>query len=624
MLTITIVGGVDTGSGVLRHEYRIGDDLVWIPFTSSNLDIVVENGTIVQARTIDLAENASATNETWFHVDALSLTDDNARVYDRFVLTSVASPNGSNVTTNIALSGSYSAEHRYFWDYVSYPTGTDYRGCGVNAGQIFMEWFGQSHPLSRINDSVETTDFGKYLEWLTENTWADPSIFTTPAQLVTGLQDLIDADFTGYDVIRRSPESTAAAIAMIESALSDGFPVAILVNDGGHWQIISESIVVRDADGDIVSAKFLIHDNGGSSYRSWSQLDYFFEDNWDAEFARAMDYTSYVDTIITIRRDDAIQTENWSVGWSSAEFFTVAGASYVFLSKPDGTIHINHVNSDGTIGALAQTYAWSDGWDNVSFYEENGTTYLVLFKSSNRLLHIRAMNADGSVGTLMTETTVPASPYGNPAMINAVKLGGSYYLEGAAYRANDDFAVNFLYDLLDGGVFGGELAHDTRMLTYAFTQATIFEAYGNTYLINSDSNSGDVMIYALTASLSFGERIATYHWSEGWTNLIPFTVDGETFLFIAKSGVLDASGIGADDYGLVRIHRINPDGTIGVIVDRTYWPVADFYGVAFGYNVVRFYQNTAGDTCLFALRTYDGKMNVYRIDADGGIHSDLS
>ena len=624
LLTVTIVGGTDAGGGVLRHEYRVGDDLVWIPFATSTLDLQIENGTILTARTFDLAENASAANQTWLHVEELALAEDDLDVVGRFVLTTVASPNGTNVTTTIALSGAYYAQERLYQDFVSYPTGTDYRGCGVNAGQIFMRWFGRSLPLSWINDSVETTDFGKYLEWLTENTWADPSIFTTPAQLVSGLQELIDETFSGYDVIRRSPESTASAIAMIESALVDGFPVAILVNDGAHWQIISESIVVRDANGDIVSAKFLTHDNGGSRYRTWSQLDYFFEDNWDAEVARAMDYTSYVDTIITIRRDDAIQTENWSSGWASAEFFQVDGNHYVFLSKTDGTVHVNRVNADGTIGEIAQTYSWSEGWDYVSFYEENGVTYLVLFKSGSRLLHIRAMNADGSIGELRTDTTFPASPYGDVKMVNAVKIDGAWVLEAAVYRVGDEPAVNLIHDLLDDGVLGARLAYDTRLFTYAFTQAAIFEAYGNAYVINSDASTGVVMVYRIDTPLAFGERIATYHWTEGWTNVVPFTVGGEAYLLISKSGVLDAGGFNAEEYGLTRIHRINPDGTIGVIVDRAYWPPTGNFLLSFGYNVVRFYQNAAGDTFLLTLRGSDGVMKVYRIDNDGTIHSELS
>jgi len=623
-LRVTIVGGKDTGSGVLRHEYQIGASEIWIPFTSASLEITVPNHTLIRARTIDLGMNLSIMIERYLRVDTVMLENQSNALIDRFVVTEIISPNGALTTTNIALKGSFWTDQSSYQEFISYSTGDNYPGCGVKAAQIFMEWFGESHSMSWINDEVETTDFGKYIEWLTENTWADPSVFTTPAQLRSGLQALINANFDNYEVIRRSPNSSAEAIAMIESSLADGFPVAILVDDGGHWQIISQSIVIRNDEGEIISATFLTHDDRGDAYRTWSELDFFFEDNWLAEVARAMDYTSYVDTLITIRYEIPVQTENWSVGWSSAEFFTVGANAYVFLSKTDGTVHINQMNANGTIGSLVQSYSWSDGWDNVSFYTENNETYLVLYKSSNQLLHIRKMNLDGSIGTLTTETNFPDTAYPNISILNAVMIDGVYYLDAAAFHGSGDSAVNRLYDLSDGGVLGEEISHKIRSLTYAFSNATIFEAYGKTYVINSDSGTGYVEIISISDSLTFGDKIASYHWSDGWTQVIPYTINGETFLLISKSGDLGSLGMNADPDGLMRIMRINEDGTIGVQIDSSYWETTGIFVMAFGYSVIRIYQNASGETFLFTLRSFDGSMRIFQMNDDGTIKSALS
>jgi hypothetical protein len=69
---------------------------------------------------------------------------------------------------------------------------------------------------------------------------------------------------------------------------------------------------------------------------------------------------------------------------------------------------------------------------------------------------------------------------------------------------------------------------------------------------------------------------------------------------------------------------LNEDGTIGVQIDSSYWEPANMLMIAFGYNVVRFYQNAAGETFLFSLRSFDGSVRIYRMNDDGTIQSALS
>lgn len=92
-----------------------------------------------------------------------------------------------------------------------------------------------------------------------------------------------------------------------------------------------------------------------------------------------------------------IQSHDWSGGWTTAEFYTAGGVTSLFLLKPDkGMVHIHQINADGTVGARAVTdiyeHAWSCGWTTTEFYTIAGATYLFLLSQSDGSVHIHKLS----------------------------------------------------------------------------------------------------------------------------------------------------------------------------------------------------------------------------------------
>lgn len=295
--SVSFGSSTDVGSGVALYEYKIGKFGEWkeyAPPFSMNLP----NGTDYVIRAKDFAGNGSNQLSSVVNVKPLGFTDAYGHSATRYILDEQR--DGTSIH-RINLMGGYDTQQKKFEEYTYYPTNESYKGCGVKAAQIFVRWFGIELPQGVVNDYVETTDFDKYIDWLTGDTWADPGIFTTPAQLDSGIQDILDEYYDGYTVVRNSPDSSTPAIERIETGLASGFPVIVLVNDGSHWQVITACRITRIHGDEINTAQFLVHDNGGEEWRTWADLDYFFEDNTSAEAARLMGYDSYWDTILSVQ-----------------------------------------------------------------------------------------------------------------------------------------------------------------------------------------------------------------------------------------------------------------------------------------------------------------------------------
>lgn len=285
--------GSDALSGVAYNQYRIGETGEWIRYDAPFV-MTVPSGTSLRTQTFDQAGNASGSTTYRYAITKKTYNGE-----DRYLVVRTV-PNGEDYQSRqVALNGYYNEQYQQFYDFVTVPSDS-YKGCGLTAGKIFMAWYGKYLSQFTVSEYIETTDFGKYLEWLTEDTWADPSIFTTPAQLDNGLQRMLRDYDLNATVSRYSPNSTVEAVKRIETGLLSGNPVVVLVNEGAHWQVISASKIKWRHDGSLEYANFLCHDNGGSRWRTFADMKYFFEDDTDAELARLMGYDSYRDTILTV------------------------------------------------------------------------------------------------------------------------------------------------------------------------------------------------------------------------------------------------------------------------------------------------------------------------------------
>jgi len=74
-------------------------------------------------------------------------------------------------------------------------------------------------------------------------------------------------------------------------------------------------------------------------------------------------------------------------------------------------VHVNRVNSDGTIGRRVDSYRWTEGWTQLKSFQLGGITYLVTLKQNGRgesgdNLHMYHVKPDGSVGRIIQSSYI--------------------------------------------------------------------------------------------------------------------------------------------------------------------------------------------------------------------------
>ena len=109
---------------------------------------------------------------------------------------------------------------------------------------------------------------------------------------------------------------------------------------------------------------------------------------------------------------------------------------------------------------------------------------------------------------------------------------------------------------------------------------------GETYLFMLKTNDGVVHGHRMDAALGVGREIQRFDWSSGWTTTETFTAGTSTYLFLLKQ-----------NGGAVHTHRLNNDGTVGSRVDRRDW--------SDGWTTAEFWRRGAR-TFLFLLKRSNG------------------
>ncbi len=365
-----------------------------------------------------------------------------------------------------------------------------------------------------------------------------------------------------------------------------------------------------------------------------------------------------------------VESHDWTAGWSTAEPFEVAGNQYMFLLKATGAgsdgnnVHIHQITGGGGIGAKVAAYDWTAGW-KATFYEAGGDTYLFLWKlrgsgADGNNVHIHRMNADGSVGTKVagydwTEGWSTAQP---------CQVGGNRYLFLLKARGSGADGNNVhIHEITAGGAVGARAA--SYDWTAGWTEAEFYDAGGNTYLYLMKSNGSgadgnNVHVHQMNNNGSVGARVDSHNWSSGWTDALPYRAGGNSFLFLHKlrygivhmhsingdgtvggeltgpptlealggnvinsSATLTAGDIGAANsalWGNVHINAMNGNGTVGGKVDVRAWTK--------GWSVVRPFES-GGAPFLFLLKTNgsggDGNnVHIHQLDADGRVGAQVS
>jgi len=266
----------------------------------------------------------------------------------------------------------------------------------------------------------------------------------------------------------------------------------------------------------------------------------------------------------------------WTSGWTTAVAYVVGGAPYLFLLKAAGfgddgnNVHIYAINGNGSVGALIASYKWSEGWTTAFAYTAGGAPYLFLLKASGfapdrNNVHIHKFNSDGSVGDQVSaykwsEGWTIAVPY---------VVGGAPYLfllkaSGFGHDGNNVHIHKFNSD----GDFGDRVA--SYKWTEGWTTALVYTAGGAPYLLllkaaGFGSHGNNVHIHALDKNGSVGDWAASNKWTQGWTTAVTYTAGGASYLLALKT-----SGFGRDGNN-VHIHAINRNGSVGARIASYKW-----------------------------------------------------
>jgi hypothetical protein len=316
-----------------------------------------------------------------------------------------------------------------------------------------------------------------------------------------------------------------------------------------------------------------------------------------------------------------VESRHWSEGWTIANFYSIKGATYLFLLKksrldPNGNnVTIHEMNGDGTMGAKIESHHWSKGWTIANFYTLGETTYLFLLKRTGvdpngKNVTIHKMNDDGTVGA-----KVESHHWSNGWTIaNFYTLGETTYLFLLKKTGVDPNGNNVtIHKINDDGTVGAKV--ESHHWSEGWTAANFYNIGGSTYLfllkeIGVDPNGKNVTIHKINDDGTVGAKVESHLWSEGYTTLKFYTHRGTTYLFMLKETELSPEGKN------VYIYVMNSDGTVGKKREYRRWSE--------GWTMANFYYNGA-NTYLFLLKetgtaTDGNNVHIYKIKS-GGAHA---
>ena len=215
-------------------------------------------------------------------------------------------------------------------------------------------------------------------------------------------------------------------------------------------------------------------------------------------------------------------------------------------------------------------YYWTSGWTTATAYSAGGAQYLFLLKaegfgSDGNNVHIHTFNNDGTVGDRVASykwtegwTTAIAYEVGGAPYLFLLKVSG-FGVDGNNVH---------VHKLDSDGDFGDRVA--SYKWTEGWTTAIAYSAGGAMYLLllkasGFGSHGNNVHIHALDSNGSVGDWAASHKWTPGWTTAVVYMVGGASYLFMLK-----ASGFGRDGNN-VHIHAISKNGSVGVRVASYKW-----------------------------------------------------
>jgi hypothetical protein len=212
------------------------------------------------------------------------------------------------------------------------------------------------------------------------------------------------------------------------------------------------------------------------------------------------------------RIGDIVWSDDWSDGWTTAEFYTthVGGdeMTYLFLLKETAQYAeernaVIRKMSGARVGGETWSDHWDDGWTTAKLYTIDGTTHLLLLKEKP--------HDQGEDSAVIREATIKGT------------VGDVLWREQLEDGWTTGWTAANFYTITDPST-----GQDT---TYLFRLKETPEG----------RNERNVAIHEMGSGAP-GRTVETRRWSPGWTTAEFYTISGKTYLFLLKENQLDPHG----------------------------------------------------------------------------------
>ena len=283
------------------------------------------------------------------------------------------------------------------------------------------------------------------------------------------------------------------------------------------------------------------------------------------------------------RVGDRVGSYKWTEGWTSAIVYKAGGSLYLFLLKASGfgshgnNVHTHVLDNNGSVGDWAASNKWTQGWTTAIVYVAGGAPYLFLLKASGfgrdgKNVHIHTFNNNGSVGARLASYKWTE---GWTTAITYIAGGAPYLFLLKAWGFGRDGNNVHIEKLGVIGTVDGRVTICPTLSVKSTTDPTTYTGnpanMGGNTLTNTDLATLDSLprgilhVHVLQPDGTLGRRRDTQHWTNGWTTGITYALAEQPYLLLLKR-----MGTGTDGNN-VHIHKFNSDGSVGDRVASYKW-----------------------------------------------------
>lgn len=234
--------------------------------------------------------------------------------------------------------------------------------------------------------------------------------------------------------------------------------------------------------------------------------------------------------------------------------------SYTFTHEIGHVFDANHdANNDNNCIPHCGLQYCDDGWRTVMAYRcEDSRTEKILFYSNPSISYEGLSTGTNHANNVerMNEIASEVSCYNGGSEANCGVVGTTV----SSYKWSEGWTTFRFYEV------------GNQLYMFQLKESGVGDSGYNVHLRRVNSNG------------SIGQKIASYKWSEGWTSVQFYEINGETFMFQLKE-----RGVGDSGYN-AHVRKVNSDGTLSKTLTSYKWSE--------GWTNIEFYEQN-GKVYLF-------------------------